>query len=167
MFFLVSVEDGGRVSSRTQGVIIDAQELVRGEIWTITVRLSPSLTETLYVLEPTCEVIGYLPSNPGVLAPKYTVNPVHVRADWSTYVAERLLPSSMHALPLSSLIEHLQWTNREEYDRGISKLWLKRIANEGDSGKAKKVVARRYILACVVGNGCVAVQALVSFPSDI
>ena len=40
----------------------------------------------------------------------------------------------------------------EEYDRGISKLWLKRMGNEGLVGGVKKAIAERYVLACVVGN---------------
>jgi hypothetical protein len=49
-------------------------------------------------------------------------------------------------------MEHLKWTNHEEYERGISKLWLKRIQNEGELGAAKLDAAERYVLACVVSN---------------
>ncbi|TDL17842.1 hypothetical protein BD410DRAFT_534166 [Rickenella mellea] len=42
----------------------------------------------------------------------------------------------------------------EEYENGISKHWLRRVANETDAevGKYKRAVAERYVVACVVGN---------------
>ncbi|KAG5646540.1 hypothetical protein DXG03_003307 [Asterophora parasitica] len=130
-------------------MILDVQELVEGEIW--SVELSSSMgKEVIYVLECTCEVVGHPPAPhvPELDGKTAALDPYPLRADWSVYISQCL--SSLPRPP--SLMEHLKWTNHEEYDRGISKLWLSRTQGEGDIGAAKRLVAERYILACVVGN---------------
>lgn len=155
LWFLLSI--GGEPkdpTAWTRGVIIDAQELVKSEIWSITTRdssYSPPKLETFYVLESTCEVVGHPPSISDSET-SATSRSIPVRADWSAYIAHRLLPPSMHDSPPPSLIQHLKGTNYEEFDKGISKQWLHRIANEGEIGIAKRTVAERYVLACVFGN---------------
>lgn len=143
LFFEVSV--GGYAGTR--GTITDCQELIEGEIWSVTI-CSRSCVEVFHVLEATCEVVGH--PTPSTTDLSTSLNTAHLRADWSAYIAQRLMPSSDLRLP--PLIEHLTWTNHEEYDRGISKLWLERTRNEGELGLAKRIVAARYILACVVPN---------------
>jgi len=135
-------------------MIMDTKQLVEGEIWSVTFASSVSsskVPEIFYVLESTCEVIGYpsiaLDSTRGLSQPS-----IPVRVDWSDYIGTRLLPSSSLDSPLPPLMEHLKWMNHEEYSKGISHLWLRRIRNEGELGLAKRVVAERYVLACVVGN---------------
>ena len=169
----MSVGDGSGGQTWTQNIIIDAQELVKGEIWTITIRNSPSSTESLYVLESTCEVVGHPPPSPHPANShsdsNSPFNSLPLRADWSAYIAHRLLPSSLHDSPPLPLLHHLSWTNHEEYDKGISRLWLKRVENEGELGVAKTVVAERYILACIVGNRyatCVPRRSLTSLADN-
>ncbi|KAJ7935554.1 hypothetical protein B0H13DRAFT_1948487, partial [Mycena leptocephala] len=123
-----------QVSGWNEGQIVDAQELVKDEVWTITVRHSATSTESFYVLEPTCEPLTTSLSTG-----------VPVRTDWSAYIAHRALPSSVHNSPAPRLLDYLRWTNHEEYQLGISRLWLKRV-------EVKRVVAERYIFACVVAN---------------
>lgn len=102
----------------------------------------------MYVLEATCEVIGH----PEVRMDGENAlqNTIPLRADWSAYVHQHL--TRMGGIYHSSLMERLKWANYEEYSRGISKLWLSRIEAEGKIGAAKRVVAERYVLACVVSN---------------
>lgn len=155
LFFLLSVGDTKGGEPWTKGKIVDVQELVKDEVWTVTVRLSSSATESFYILEPTCEVLGHPPSpaHPSPESPQPSFDStLPLRSDWSAYIAYRLLPVSAHTSPPRTLMEHLEWQNREEYDKGISKLWLRRIESEGELGIAKRVVAERYVLACVVGN---------------
>ncbi|KAF8195419.1 hypothetical protein BJ912DRAFT_140731 [Pholiota molesta] len=117
------------------------------EIWTITVQSSSSIN-TFYVLETTCEVIGEQEAA-GTFPSSHSL-----RTDWSSYIAARRNSISPPVASNDSLglLEHLQWSNHEEYSRGISKVWLSRIEREGDAGSEKLEVARRYILACVVSN---------------
>jgi hypothetical protein len=127
-------------------IIADAQEVIEGEIWTITTR-SLGLSTIIYVLETTCEVIGYLPSPLSQDQSLLTMKTL--RADWSEYVVERLNQKDFQP---PSLMERLVWTNHEEYERGISKLWLKTVSKDVELGIAKRLIAQRYILACVVAN---------------
>ena len=135
------------------GTISDVQEVVKSEIWLMSLVYPSSTTrarkqEMVYVLEATCEVIGRLPES---LHDEHVQNiaTIPLRADWSAYVAER----SARSLDDASLLSRLKWSCHEEYDGGISRLWLKRIEQEGEVGVVKRSVAERYILACVVSNG--------------
>ncbi|KAH9890051.1 hypothetical protein C8Q73DRAFT_706477 [Cubamyces lactineus] len=129
--------------------ISDVQEVVKSEIWAVSLVYPPSTNrawkqETVYALEATCEVVGRLLKSPKV----QDVATVPIRADWSAYVVQRSTSSSDE----SSLLSRLKWSCHEEYDRGMSRLWLSRIAQEGEVGVVKRSVAERYIFACVVGN---------------
>jgi hypothetical protein len=99
-------------------------------------------TKTFYVLESTCEVVGR-PANStdSVPVPDMFSSPTQVRADWSAYIAHRQLPTSAHNASPPPLLAHLTWQNHEEYQNGLSKLWSKRIADEGELGSAKSLVA--------------------------
>ncbi|KAJ7696042.1 hypothetical protein B0H17DRAFT_1054693 [Mycena rosella] len=141
LFFQVSVGGGKDGKGWTEGQIVDAQQLVQDEVWTITVRHSAASTESFYVLESTCEVLTATTDSASPGLP--------VRADWAAYIAHR---ASVHGLPAPRLLDYLSWTNHEEYLLGISRLWLKRIEGEGETGVAKRITAERYIFACVVGN---------------
>ena len=140
------------------GTVIDVQEVVPAEVWAVTIeyaanRTRPSRRETLYVLEATCEVIGrpaagVADSASGVGAASYPL-----RVDWSTYVARRMvLVHGTENSTTEQLLSHLKWACQEDYDHGISTLWLRRIATEGSAGAAKRTVAQRYVLASVIGN---------------
>jgi len=139
----------------SRGVLVDCQEIVEGEIWRIEIDFS-SHKETFYVLEQTCEVIGHpsLPSHPTDTpdSSPCSGNEPQLRSDWAAYIGDRVLPPSMHDSPPRSLLSHLRWSNYEEYERGISKLWLKKTNQEGEIGKEKREVAERYVLACIFGN---------------
>ncbi len=119
------------------GTVVDAQEVIKGEIWCITMQ-HRTVTESFYVLEATCEVVGHPPAS--------QLDSLPIRADWSAYIEHR---SSVHP----TMMEHICWTNHEEYDRGISRHWLKRMRREGKMGAALEVIAGRYVLACVLGTG--------------
>lgn len=150
LFFYVSLGHGSDVLQPPKGLyglVLNAQEVIPHEIWTITVQ-SYSSIDTFYVLEATCEVIGEQEAA-GTFPSSHSL-----RTDWSSYIAARrsLLSPPVASKDSLGLLEHLQWSNHEEYSRGISKVWLSRIEREGDAGSEKLEVARRYILACVVSN---------------
>lgn len=132
---------------------MDAREVVKGEIWSITLQTpvdgsaSPTKT-TLHVLEGTCEVVG-LASPPKETPESSDVCSMPMRADWSCYISAHLKSPVKGEGLMSS---RLKWANHEEYERGIAKVWLARTKSEGTTGDAKRVVAGRYVLACVVGN---------------
>jgi hypothetical protein len=136
------------------GIVLDAQEIVKGQIWRITFH-SSSGTRFFHVIEATCEVVGEATQGSqftGTESPS-----INLRADWSAYIANFLENTSVRSRPdaiqsPSNLLDHLQWTNHEEYTQGISQLWLTRVKNEGNLGIAKLTCAQRYVLACVVGN---------------
>ncbi|KAF9077602.1 hypothetical protein BDP27DRAFT_1311333 [Rhodocollybia butyracea] len=162
LFFTISVGGGQNGNGWSDGMIVDTREIIKGEIWCIDVAQAPSspstITESFYVLESTCEVVGQapLPSQPEGSTPE------QMRADWSAYIDERMSVSdmarkldparSMSAIPATSLMNQLSWTNHEEYMQGISRVWLKRIEIQQGVGGAKRIVAERYILASVVEN---------------
>lgn len=130
-------------------VVIDAQEIIKDEIWAVTVEVrrqrDHNSRECLYVLYDTCEVIGH--PSPSKQAPR-NASGLGMRSDWAAYVASRLKlgPSS------PSLLSAVKWNNEEEYLTGMSRHWLSRIMSEGALGAYKRKVAVRYVLASVVGN---------------
>jgi hypothetical protein len=140
-YFLISVQGMDHPDARRQHIIVDCNEVVKDEIWTVTV-CCQGMREEYYVLEPTCEVIGCQVSNS---SQSYGLQP---RGDWSSYISQRVSEDAG-----VSLFERLRWTNQEDYEKGISKHWLNRIRKEGQVGEAKARVARKYILACIVANG--------------
>ena len=162
VWFAVSL-GGCDYSGLLNTTVTDARELVKGEIWAVTVSTSTRsvdkykqmILQTYYVIAPTCEVIGSLPQPNVSLSPISGLPNDHagipLRVDWSDYLTHRLSLGN-HNNPPPSLLAHLKWTNCEEYDKGISKVWLARICHEGDSGMYKKTVAERYIIACVMEN---------------
>ena len=121
----------------------DAQEVVKGEIWAITVR-EGNLLSVFHVLESTCEVIGREGN-----APQLGIYPSGLRSDWSEYISSH---TGVSMESRSLILERFRWTNHEEYDRGISRHWLRRISGERNVGLCKKAVAERYVMACVVAN---------------
>ncbi|KAG1766207.1 hypothetical protein EDD22DRAFT_820186 [Suillus occidentalis] len=80
LWFTLSVGTNQRdPSAWLKHTVEDAQEVVKGEIWAITIRDGNSLAE-FYVLESTCEVIGR-----ALNAPQLQVYSSGLRADWSRY----------------------------------------------------------------------------------
>ncbi|KAH7922035.1 hypothetical protein BV22DRAFT_1071174 [Leucogyrophana mollusca] len=158
LWFTLSVGGSGQdPSAWTRTVVEDVREIVAGEVWSVTVRKptknAADIREICYILDSTCEVIGHPPVAPG--APGSVKAPTgYVRADWSNYIADALPTphSSATESNASSLRHRLKWANYEEFDRGISKLWLQRTLVEGQVGIAKREIAERYIMASVIGN---------------
>jgi len=128
--------------------VVDAQEVVRGEIWKVSTQRK-RITEAFYVLEATCEVIGHPPST----AYSEEVDRGTLRADWSAYISSKLSSGSSAEPTKTCLLDYIRWSDTEDYERGISKLWLNRISKDGNLGHATRSVAERYIFASVVANG--------------
>ncbi|KAI0632467.1 hypothetical protein C8Q77DRAFT_1176940 [Trametes polyzona] len=137
----------GDPTSWLHGTVVDAQEIVPGEIWSVTLEYPQAKRkrETLYVIEATCEVVGQPPATGGPSGAPGSL-PIPVRADWSAYISHRKYSGE------GSIWSHLKWSCHEEFDKGMSRHWLKRVAGEGELGCAKQTVAERYVLACVVAN---------------
>ncbi|KAJ3769615.1 hypothetical protein FB446DRAFT_672222 [Lentinula raphanica] len=167
LFFTISVGGGENGKGWLDGMIVDAQEVIKGEIWSIDMVHSSRGRESFYVLESTCEVVGLAP----LPSKADSHHPVQMRADWSSYIEHRLsimpvplqIKSTSHgkhldparslsSIPATSLLDQLSWSNHEEFTKGISKLWLKKMEIQQEVGMAKKIVAERYILANVVEN---------------
>ena len=159
LWFAISI--GGSKQSRFAWLldtIVDAQHVVKGEIWRITVqsprssrdRTTPPRTKSFYVLQSTCEVIGQPAEliDPG----SPSADSLPVRPDWMQHIEHRLSSSSVRSPGSSLLSDHLKWAHTAEYQEGISIHWLKRMADKGEEGVTLRKVAERYVLACVVGN---------------
>jgi hypothetical protein len=130
------------------------EQVVPGEIWKVGIRSNPQIRETYYILEATCEVVGMEDVLKNGASDEDA--PAHPRADWTAYISKNKSEASNgEGFGQQSLFQSLRWPNHEEYTHGISKLWISRIDNEGEIGAYKLVVAKRYVLACVVGNRCV------------
>ncbi|KAF9644539.1 hypothetical protein BDM02DRAFT_3078011, partial [Thelephora ganbajun] len=144
-------------TSWLHSVVMSTREVVPNEVWevtTTTVAQGPIATkkETLYVLEPTCEVIGHpVTTHPSLseTLPR-TQCGLPIRIDWSEYVTNRMI--SLTQAPGKRLLDRVQWANYEEYQNGISRHWVTRTQGEGEVGKLKRRVAGKYVLASVVEN---------------
>ncbi|KAJ3815312.1 hypothetical protein F5876DRAFT_30832 [Lentinula aff. lateritia] len=154
LFFTVSVGGGQSINDWLNGMIVDAREIIKGEVWCIDVmqtsKALSAVVESFYVVESTCEVVGFAPSPSKAEGPL----PIKLRADWSSYIDQRQLDPtrSLSSIPATSLMDQLSCMNYEEFTKGISKLWLKKVQIQQEVGVAKRVVAERYILASVVEN---------------
>ena len=121
-------------------VVTDVKEIVEGEIWYVTIRNSRSgHLQAFHVLEATCEILGFVEGAP---------SDGDLRADWAAYVQRR----KENPDNSSPLCEAMRWADHAEYERGISRHWLRRTAQMGPQGAALRTIAERYTLACVVGN---------------
>ncbi|TFY61292.1 hypothetical protein EVJ58_g4607 [Rhodofomes roseus] len=156
LWFALSIGSGNNDSisiAWLQAVVVDVQPIISGEIWGVTVEHdlgSSRIRETFYVLEATCEPVGCPgPANSPEQEQNGHLDVVPVRADWSDYI-NRLRSSNGPAH--IKLLDQMKWAGHEEYERGISHVWLKRIQREGELGQAKRIVAERYVLACVIAN---------------
>lgn len=149
LWSVISLEQGNRWLKQ---IVLDAQEVVKGEIWSITLLSVPrdcrAHKTTIHVLEDTCEVIGYAPQSKQS-SDYEDVNLIPMRADWSSYISARLENSERAG---GILATRMKWANHEDYESGVAKIWLSRIAKENHLSEAKRLVAKRYILACVVSN---------------
>lgn len=155
--FWFALSIGGRRSEDwLHGTVVDVQEVVPGEVWSVTVCIDGDGTRVarlscFYVLESTCEVIGHAAAsnNSSVAAESNSLR--ELRVDWSAYIRRRMEDAPDRSSG-RGVVDHLKWANYEEYDRGISRLWFKRLVKQGELGKAKRTIAERYIMASVVAN---------------
>jgi hypothetical protein len=108
------------------------------ELWEVTLRNSGESAYVLFVLAMTGEAIG---SQHGQEPSTY-----QLRQDWGSYI------TSLGRDTTKTLNKYLRCANEEDFDRGISKLWLKRMAHEGRLGSMKRSVAERYVMASVIAN---------------
>lgn len=137
MWFAVSVYgDSGRRFLNEQ--IVTVKRLLGDELWEITLCNSGESVYVLFVLAMTGEAIG---SQHGLQPSTY-----QLRQDWGSYI------TSLGRDTTKTLSKYLRCANEEDFDRGISKLWLKRMANEGRLGSMKRSVAERYVMASVIAN---------------
>ncbi|KAG6850059.1 hypothetical protein H0H93_001609, partial [Arthromyces matolae] len=135
-------EKQATIATEEKTIVVDAEEIVEGEIWAITL-FSSRGKEIVHVLELTCEVIGHPELGQNRIQPYEKRTPL--RTDWSVYVNQHL--TRARGVHLPSLMDRLRWVNYEEYYRGISKLWMSRSEREGEVGKAKRLVAERYVVS--------------------
>ena len=148
MWFAVSVGAYGHdASTWSRSVIRDVREVVKGEVWQVIAQDDGTGEScSFYVLEATCEVIGRPPSSQGENALGY-----RLRADWTAWISQHAQAPTLDARP-SSLLNCVKWSNTEDYHQGISKAWLCRVQGQDVENIAKRSIAERYILACVVAN---------------
>lgn len=128
--------------------VVDARPIIDGEVWLIRTKSLMGSIQTFYVLEDTCEVIGHTPDSTPELKKE-----LPLRADWTAYIEMRLTTSECGSGRW--LIDLLQCENSEDFDRGVSKAWLKHLKTHEDDGDArlKYAIAQKYVLSSVVSNG--------------
>lgn len=130
---------------------MSSKSVVKDEIWKVTAANGSDI-QHYYVVEATCEIVGLPCISTDKLREaadptrRYSV----VRADWSSYIEDRTRSEDQPSC--KTLLDHLSWPNHEEYDRGISRNWLRRVEAEGEVGALKLTVAHRYVMACLVAN---------------
>ena len=139
----------GEIGQRwLESKIVDARPIIDGEVWLIQTKSLTGSVHTFYVLEDTCEVIGHPPN-----ATPELKNALPLRADWSAYIEMRLSTSECESGRW--LVDLLQCENTEDFDRGVSKAWLRHLKTyeDGSDARLKYAVAQKYVLSSVVSNG--------------
>ena len=149
-----------RVVRWTKSVIMDLQPASRASpsslgatpclegIWNITVACEPLLRtsrpETYWIIAETGEVIGHAPDSPFIGSPNGSV-PHALRLDWSNF---------LQSGDSKRILDHVRWSNAEDYERGISRHWLKKRNREDATNLQliEKRMAERYVLASVASN---------------
>jgi hypothetical protein len=111
-----------------------------GEVW----RIRTSHAKIFHVIAATCEVLGHERYPIVRNADGYDLP--ELRPDWALFL-EKVSSDS------ATLLQRLQWENREEYDLGISHLWKKRILNDSVLGSELLTLAERYVTAHVLDKG--------------
>jgi len=146
LWFALSVGTECGRSVRTNWLhdtITDVVEIVKGEIWSVTTRNAVSgHQQVFHVLEATCEVLGLAGGARG------DDEDLPLRLDWAGYIEQR----KVNPNNTSSLCDAMRWADHAEFDRGISRHWIRRTEQMGEQGAALRTIAERYTLACVIGN---------------
>jgi len=163
------------INKRVKGSVVDARPSVGGinksDVWTVVWKTQTGELEEYFVAEETCEVVGVrsLPFDSENCS--QDLDPWRdLRPDWAAYLRLQAF-SDQHDQRKIGLMDHLKWTNGEDYERGISRLWLKAMRgkikaateNKNPDSDAcepelKVRLAQKYVLACVAGNRCVLVH---------
>ena len=121
-------------------IITDVVEIVKDEIWCVITRsVISGYVQAFHVLEATCEVLGLAGGSR---------DDENLRLDWAGYIEHR----KANPQSTSPLHDAMRWADHGEFDHGISRHWLRRTEQMGAQGTALRTIARRYTLACVVGN---------------
>lgn len=132
------------------------EDACSSDIWQIVVTsndgswgvASSGDVSTFWIVAETGEVIGTELDDPFATSTTKT-DPRALRLDWSNFLDARK--------PVK-LLDRVRWCNVEDYDRGISRHWLKQRAAKGQDieptelQKAERRMAERYILASIAGN---------------
>jgi hypothetical protein len=121
-------------------LVADARLAGHGELWRVDLRAPDSAMRSVHVLAATCEVVGTAVA--GGAGPTQVTDTL--RADWVQFLDDG---------ENTPLRERVAWTNHEEYEHGVSRLWLRRVRTEGTAGGEKLAIAERYVLAHVVDSG--------------
>ncbi|KIO29120.1 hypothetical protein M407DRAFT_21693 [Tulasnella calospora MUT 4182] len=144
----------GMVRQWSMNQVFDARPFGKSqEVWKIEVQDTKTRLPnraTFYILSSTGEVIGRPLESGSPEAGLQAVVELPIRGDWSSFINTHRLEDAAKDPP-SSLFSFVRWQNAEEYDHGISKAWLKRLASDPDA-LSKIQVAKRYIMANVVPN---------------
>lgn len=115
--------------------IVSLERLARDEIWKVSIFTPDQRTYSLFVLSATGEAVGCQDQGYGSRL---------IRSDW------------MHHLGSdggsAKLLDTLRCANEEEFVKGISKSWIRKVEKEGVVGDRKRRVAERYVIASVVAN---------------
>ncbi|KAI0726236.1 hypothetical protein C8Q72DRAFT_929327, partial [Fomitopsis betulina] len=161
LWFALSIGSGAgmgdpKAIAWLKAIVVGMEPVVAHEIWSVTVEHDLGLDrrrEIMYVLEATCEPVGHpeVAPKPQPQGQAHDSAALPIRADWSEHI-HRHLNGFSGSGQTTVMLDQLKWANCEEYERGISRLWLRRIEKESDSGTAKRAVAERYVLACVIAN---------------
>ncbi|QRV94792.1 SAP domain protein [Ceratobasidium sp. AG-Ba] len=144
----------------TKEAVVGAEEVVPDEIWKVTTKAQgEEKTESFYVLFDTGEVIGHAPQcrSPGIIFGQRVArgrghleifdeprgNGIVLRNDWARYI------DSIERGDVPSLQDAITSADQEFYVAGISSFWLR---GPGGADPLLKMIAARYVLACVEPN---------------
>jgi len=179
-------------SKRVKGRVVDARPSTscrrdgnstngpgQSDVWTVVWENQRGELEEYFVVKETCEVVGVRSLCPDSASRSHIsgtkdLDPWRdLRPDWAAYLRSQA-SSGQRGQKTLGLMNHLGWTNGEDYEHGISRLWLKtmrskmqEVASDRSTGpktheaELKIRLAQRYILACVVGNRCVVFPFLI------
>ncbi|KAG8885885.1 hypothetical protein FRB97_009047 [Tulasnella sp. 331] len=105
--------------------------------------------QKLLVLAASGEVIKQLSGS--VLSDQADDSLAQIRLDWCDFITSQIHSNVSTHNPPPSLADRVHCHNEEEFEGGISKLWLRNMRADPD-GFAKVTVAKRYIIANAVPN---------------
>ncbi|KAH7097695.1 hypothetical protein BKA62DRAFT_623559 [Auriculariales sp. MPI-PUGE-AT-0066] len=150
-WYVLNAQDSTQAQLWLCAKVVDVHEVISAQVWSITERRG--MTDTvLHVLYETCEVIGCAGASDQPLVSSGIPQIPLMRGDWASFVTE--VSHSTTPSAKTSLFDRVVWHNGEEYESGISKLFLRRASSFNTSTEwvDKIAIAKRYILSCVAPN---------------